>query len=196
MNVLYYFEAMKEQVFRKSLQQLFPQEFFQYIPFENVRKGRCIICTLPMSQSEMHPQGAITPRAICPSCYQNRTLNNNIKECWVCGGGFDNETYNNQSVNPGDIHFRIHEYGRCRDYFSLLSAHALGIDTGIIELDNNEMQNILPAPPRLALPMPNEQPALGYNYTQPGQQPEVEVYEVNQGAASRPIGLVAKNCRR
>ena len=85
MNILTVFSAMAPYIRGRSLHELFPSQFMQNLPFENVQTHCCILCLRPMSMEEMFPRRRLTPRAICPECWG--AVTNDISEtCWICGG--------------------------------------------------------------------------------------------------------------
>jgi len=109
----------------------FPEEYMQNLSHDKVQPGCCIYCYERMSQHQMFPPDKITPRAICESCWAGLTAQVTIR-CWVCGSVHDQQMLDYQRQAPQDIHYRIHE-GKCMDYFALVSARALGVDTGVCE---------------------------------------------------------------
>ncbi len=183
MNVLTYYQAMQNHVKGKNMEELFPAEFFANMPFVNVRQGHCLACSKPMTDEEMKPQGRITPRAMCPGCWAKATAYTS-ENCWVCEGKLDQDVVANQMKSQKDVHHRIHDHGECRNYFSVLSAHILGIDTGIITL--NENQRISVSSTQLQLPVSQATDFLGGVVNRLGlAKPQ-----------SEPIGVIAKDCRR
>ena len=113
------------------LNQHYPGEYMQNLSHDRAQPGKCIKCYRDMAQHEMHPPGRITPRAICEPCWARSTAQVTIK-CWVCGSVHDQQMLDYQRQAPQDIHYRIHD-GKCMDYFALVSARALGVDTGVCE---------------------------------------------------------------
>ena len=109
----------------------FPEEYMRNLSHDKVQPECCIYCNGRMSQHQMFPPGKITPRAICESCWDRLTAQVTIK-CWVCGSVHDQQMLDYQRQAPQDIHYRIHD-GKCMDYFALVSARALGVDTGVCE---------------------------------------------------------------
>jgi hypothetical protein len=180
MNVLTVFSAMAPYIRGKNLHELFPHQFMQNLPYDRVRPGCCIICVRPMGNYEMFPPGRITPRAVCPVCWSSLT-SGVTQNCLVCLDSLESWRIQKQERQLGNLHLRIHE-GKCRDYFSLVSAKALGKETGIIDLPAVvEAQHYIPfffqeerlqlpedtlqknvyesfaVPGRLGLPLPSEQ---------------------------------------
>ena len=119
------------------LDQHFPPAFMQNLPHDKVKVWCCIYCYMQMAQHQMFPPDRVTPRAICKSCWARLTAQVTIK-CWVCGSVHDQQMLDYQRQAPQDIHYRIHE-GKCMDYFALVSARALGVDTGVCEMPRNEL---------------------------------------------------------
>ncbi len=104
----------------------------QNLPHDKVQPGVVFIVIGDMAQHQMFPPDKITPRAICESCWARLTAQVTIK-CWVCGSVHDQQMLDYQRQAPQDIHYRIHD-GKCMDYFALVSARALGVDTGVCEI--------------------------------------------------------------
>jgi hypothetical protein len=129
MNVLTIFSAMAPFIIDRSLYELFPAHFMKNLPYDRVRPYCCILCGKPMAQNEMFPPNRITPRAICSECWAALTASVN-ESCWICNDNLENWKIDRQYMQPRDLHFRLHG-GKCRDYFSLVSAKALGQNTGI-----------------------------------------------------------------
>jgi hypothetical protein len=141
MNVLTRFSAMAPHIKGKCLNELFPANYLQNMPYQEVQPYHCIVpnCRQLMHHHEMFPKDRLTARAICPECWDALT-SISTRECWVCGDDLDSK-HNQQQFHPRDIHNRIHS-GMCCDYFSLVSAKALGRDTGILEIYAGEVQHI------------------------------------------------------
>lgn len=137
MNVLKRYKAMAKYMHGTFLSSHFPEHYIQTLPYEGIKRGHCLRCKHPMTADQMHPPGRITPRAICPTCWMELT-NQVTTECWVCGFRLDDHSIQAQSRNPRDLHHRVHQHDKCIDYFSLLSAHILGEQTGVIELSEQE----------------------------------------------------------
>lgn len=154
MNVLTVFSAMLPYVRGRALYELFPDEFMTNLPYDRVSPGCCILCLRHMRNDEMFPPDRITPRAICPTCWAPLTANV-TQICWICLDSLESWRVKKQERHGGDLHFRIHE-GKCRDYFSLVSAKALGQQTGIIEAPSQAgFQHPIPRlvhPGRLMIP--------------------------------------------
>lgn len=140
MNVMTYFNAMQPYIQGKSIYQLFPSEYIQNIPFARHPPFHCINCGCGMTPDMIMPPGRITPRAICPHCWEQLTAELTDK-CWVCGEDLEDHQLFSQEASPKDIHNRIHDVGQCRDYFSLVSARAMGHSTGILE-ENHFLANM------------------------------------------------------
>lgn len=126
MNVLHRAQAIIPHLKNMYLSVYYPKEFMQNLPYNPVQPGKCIRCYRNMAQHEMHPPGRITPRAICKECWAAMTSNLS-QFCWVCGSLLDQGVLSQQQQAPQDLHYRIHG-GKCADYFSLVSAKALGMD--------------------------------------------------------------------
>jgi len=93
-----------------------------------------------MTPDMIMPPGKITPRAICPVCWDQITQEL-TETCWICGEELDDHQLFRQEASPKDIHHRIHDVGQCKDYFSLVSARAMGHPTGILE-ENHFLANM------------------------------------------------------
>jgi len=135
MNVIQYFQAMAPKIKGKSIHELFPAHFIQNMPFAKQGQFCCMECGKPMSDNEMKPPGRITPRAICPRCYGIMTAQTTAG-CWVCGnyiGHEDTKKTDKQRQAPHEIHHRLCGDNGCKFYFSLCSAYALGLHTGVKE---------------------------------------------------------------
>ena len=81
----------------------------------------------------MHPPGALTPRAMCASCYNK--WQSDIERtggCLVCGARLEGWRLDNFYHNKREVSNRLHD-GQCKEYFSLLSVKALGYPTGLRE---------------------------------------------------------------
>jgi hypothetical protein len=146
MNILTYFNAMQPYIQGRSIYQLFPSEFVENVPFARFPPFHCIRCGGQMTPDMIMPPGRVTPRAICPTCWEQ--LTEELTEyCWVCGEELDDHQLFRQEASPKDIHHRIHDVGKCRDYFSLVSARAIGHSTGIVEenhfLDMQENDHVM-----------------------------------------------------
>ena len=113
------------------LNQHYPGEYMQNLSHDRAQPGKCIKCYRDMAQHEMHPPGRITPRAICPKCWAAMTSNLS-QFCWVCGSLLDQKELSQQQQAPQDLHHRIHGE-KCADYFSLVSAKALGVNMELWE---------------------------------------------------------------
>jgi hypothetical protein len=131
MNVLSIAQAIVPHIRGSYLNQIFPEEFMQNLSHDRTQKGCCIACMRKMEQHEVYPPGRITPRAICPACWAAMTSNLS-QDCWICGSPLDPQAIACQQHAPRDLHHRIHG-GKCADYFSLVSARALGVETGVRE---------------------------------------------------------------
>ena len=132
-NVLTRLSAMAPFVQGRSLRQLYPTQFMQNWPYHQVMPSCCInpACGRQMSYEEMFPADKNTPRALCPECYAEWT-SAVTEQCPVCGDYLENWRIVNQTHQPHEVTFRLHD-GRCLDYFSLLSGKALGQRVGIID---------------------------------------------------------------
>jgi len=156
MNVLTRFTAMAPHIMGRHLYEVFPGEFKQNLPFDRVRVGCCIWCGNNMPHSEMFPRDRQTPRALCSSCWNQLTAGITT-DCWVCEYRLEDSRIQAQMRNPHDLHHRVHD-GECIDYFSLVSAKALGQNTGIIETIIPQNQQALPSGNViLGLPQPVQQ---------------------------------------
>jgi len=131
MNVLHRAQAIIPHIRGSYLSFHFPEEFIRNLSHDRAQPGKCIKCLNDMAHHDMHPPGRITPRAICPKCWAVLT-SQLTQNCWVCGSWLDQQTIEHQQRAPQDIHHRIHD-GKCMDYFSLVSARALGVNTGVCE---------------------------------------------------------------
>ena len=137
MNVLERAKAIIPHIRNSYLNQHFPDNFMQNLPHDRVLIGCCIKCGRSMAQHEMHPPGKVTPRAICHQCWAVMTSYLS-QDCWVCGNPLDKNQLSGQQYAPRDLHHRIHG-GECADYFSIVSARALGVDTGVCERNQPDL---------------------------------------------------------
>ena len=145
MNVIEKVKALIPQLRGRSLNQIFPPNITQNFQFQRVRKGYCInqYCrrNYPLSKEEMFPSGRATPRALCSECW-NYLAKIYAEECWVCGEYLEGGKVNAQRSNPYDIHTQIHDL-ICADWFSLVSAKALGFDMSFLKDDHfGNAQNV------------------------------------------------------
>lgn len=199
MNVLYYFEHMRNHINGKSMNDLFPSQFFGNIPYNQLQRGHCMVCHYPMTRDEMMPAHAQTPRAICPDCWIRLTSVPTVN-CWVCNEELDANQLKHQDLNSHDLHYRIHVHDKCRDYFSLMSAFVLGCDTGVIELSDDRRVKALPYQPKPGLPIPPTYDAIGQDqygsgFLAPGPQRVLNGYdfEVHRPV---PVKTIGKYCQR
>ena len=132
MNILLRFHAVVPHLTSKFLAEVFPHHFMENLPYNSVQPYHCIHpnCGRLMSHSEMFPPDRLSPRAICPQCWTKMT-SDLYEECWVCGEYLEEWRWKNQKTQPRDIHYRIHG-SYCADYFSIISAKALGQDMSFL----------------------------------------------------------------
>lgn len=169
MNVLTYFNAMAPYIKGKSIYQLFPESFVENLPFARYQPFHCLGCACQMTPDMIMPPGKVTPRAICQNCWDQFTARF-TGDCLVCNEPMEDAQVLNQQAAPKDLHHRIHG-GKCRDYFSLVSARALGYETGILEendfLINREGHKPVELIPKVKqpeqIPLKRVTPALGHN---------------------------------
>lgn len=93
-------------------------------PIQIPEPGTCPVCGKPVPYEYSHPEGHCT-RPLCESCYQQAINRSDKSRCIVCGEQLPKELYFAQHDNPREIGFAMHQ-GRCKDYFSILAARALG----------------------------------------------------------------------
>lgn len=171
MNVMTYFNAMLPHIQGKSIYQLFPQEYIQNLPFAQYPPFHCLRCGGQMTQDMIMPPGKVTPRAICPVCWDQIT-HELTETCWICGEELDDHQLFRQEASPKDIHHRIHDVGQCKDYFSLVSARAMGNPTGILE-ENHFLANMPENNPVIDVtPRPNQQRQITNQPSTPGNHYE------------------------
>jgi hypothetical protein len=146
MNVLDRFYAMKPYIQGKSWEEIFPRASTENFNYRTAKAGHCLICDLRMRPEDMFPRDRLTPRAICPTCWSTITSRLN-RFCWVCTLMLDFELVHAQQNDMGNLHHRIHT-GRCADYFSAVSAIALGKHIGLVM---SRPQPALPQPAQRAI---------------------------------------------
>ena len=177
MHVFQEFQHTGPYMRGRSIQDFFDEKFqMQIFRFANYPKGHCIYCGGMMQYHEQNPPGRITPRSMHDGCFaQLRAQMHGY--CIVCGYKVTEEQKQGQARNPIDIHNWVHKSENfpnaqpCKDYFVVVSAHGLGIETGLLEaqgwIGHSHDPNIitkdgpagprqLPAPPRRALPEPGQ----------------------------------------
>ena len=132
MNILLRFHAVIPHLTGKFLAEVFPHHFIENLPYNSVEPYHCIHpnCGRLMSHFEMFPPDRLTPRAVCPQCWAKMT-SGFTEECWVCGDYLEEWRWKNQKTQPRDLHYRIHG-SYCSDYFSVISAKALGQDMSFL----------------------------------------------------------------
>jgi len=132
MNVFLLIHALAPMITGKYLAEIFPDQFMKNIPYQDVQPYHCIRpgCSRHMVEEEMFPPGRLTPRAVCPRCWSELTSVRN-EECLVCGDYLEDWRFEIQDNRPRDIRFRIHGL-RCSDYWSIVSAKALGQDMSFL----------------------------------------------------------------
>ena len=155
MNFEYLFSHMKRHVKGRSINQLYaPEQVNGGLPFAAHPPEACIYCGGFMSPQQIQPPGAITKRAMHDQCFaQLRQHYSYYQACIVCGHRLDDpDQLRGQRTGAPDIHFWLHKesagfgWKPCQDYFVILSAHGLGIRTGIIESEawRNGQRRIIP----------------------------------------------------
>jgi len=132
MNILLLFHAVIPHLTGKFLAEIFSHSFMENLPYNTAQPYHCIHpnCGCLMSHFEMFPPDRLTPRAICPQCWTKMTSDLS-EECWVCGDYLEEWRWKNQKIQPRDLHYRIHG-SYCADYFSIISAKALGQDMSFL----------------------------------------------------------------
>ena len=175
MNILLLFHAVIPHLTGKFLAEVFPHHFIENLPYNSVQPYHCIPpnCGRLMSHFEMFPPDRLTPRAICPQCWSNMTSIRS-DECWVCCDYIEDWRFERQKLKPHDLHFRIHGL-RCSDYWSIVSAKALGQDMSFLRDEDHSLtrehpqyidaqyQEMAPIPinrGHAALPAPNQEGGL------------------------------------
>jgi hypothetical protein len=142
MNSMHHFNAIAPWLKGKTIYELYPSEFRRTIDYLKVKPWLCLFCERNMTQNDIQPQGRQTPRPTHAHCWNKVTSVIN-PECLICGEDLDDNQKSMQAQYPQDLHYRIHDTGKCLDYFSLCSAKVFGIDTGIIETVP-QLQNVTP----------------------------------------------------
>ena len=175
MNVFLRFHAVIPHLTGKFLAEVFPHHFIENLPYNSVEPYHCIHpnCGRLMSHFEMFPPDRLTPRAVCPQCWAKMT-SGFTEECWVCGDYLEEWRWKNQKTQPRDLHYRIHG-SYCSDYFSVISAKALGQDMSFLRDEAHSLtkehpqyidvqyQEMAPIPINRgpeALPAPNQEGGL------------------------------------
>lgn len=133
MNVFLLVHALVPVITGKYLSEIFPAQFMDNIPYQDIQPYRCIRpgCSRQMVEEEMFPPTQSTPSAVCFRCWSELTSNRN-EECWVCGEYLEDWRFEMQRARPRDIRCRIHGL-RCSDYWSIVSAKALGQNMGFLK---------------------------------------------------------------
>ena len=126
MNILLRFYAVIPHLTGKFLAEIFPHRIVENIPYKSVEPYRCIRpdCGRLMSRFEMFPPDGLSPGAICPRC-RAALISVFTEECWACGNYIEEWRWKNQKTHSCDLYYRIHDL-YCADYFSVISAKALG----------------------------------------------------------------------
>jgi len=126
MNILLLFHAVIPHLTGKFLAEVFPHRIVVNIPYNSVQPYHCIHpnCGRLMSHLEMFPPDGLTPSAICLRCSEE-LISGLTEECWACGDYIEEWRWKNQKTHPCDLYYRMHGL-YCSDYFSVISAKALG----------------------------------------------------------------------
>jgi hypothetical protein len=139
-NQIEIFNRYKPYVQGKSIEKIFPDYYMGIFKFAIKPPGYCGGCGRQMAYEALFPPDRLTPRSLCQDCWEQLAIMfPNI--CWVCQRHLDEEQQDSQKINPYDIQTRIHQTGYmleeqnrpCSDYFAAVSAHVLGIRTGLFE---------------------------------------------------------------
>ncbi|MFC1828035.1 hypothetical protein ACFL0O_00300 [Thermodesulfobacteriota bacterium] len=138
MHVIERFQAMASYLRGKCLNEIFPGRFMKNLVYAKYPPYHCIGCGVPMTHDQMNPPDRITPRAMCTACWEKwRQWIEAQERCLVCFDVLSDDKFGNFLDNPYDLHNRLC-VGRCADYFSLMSAYALGYDTGIRDIPQHQ----------------------------------------------------------
>ena len=198
MNILLRFHAVVPHLTNKFLSEIFPHHFMENLPYNSAQPYHCIHpnCGRLMSHFEMFPPDRLTPRAVCPQCWTKMTSDLS-EECFVCGEYLEEWRWKNQNTQPRDLRYRIHG-SYCSDYFSIISAKALGQDMSFlgdeahsltrenpqyIDAQYQEMDPILINRGPAALPAPNQE---GGGYEEFGRESK-RLCSARLGASSAAI---------
>ena len=189
MHALQEFKNMAPHVSGHSLKEFFSEPQIAFVERTSKQPGTCGGCGKHMTQNEQWPPGKATPRAYCQACWQQVQWG----RCLVCLRALHDDERIAQKRDPLDAHNRVHkkrymqDENPCQDPFIIMTAHLLGVRTGIIELEKWYVQ-----PPQPVIPY---QPEI-VDYDPRRQHDYIEAeYTVKPGKIRR-IGVPNQNARR
>lgn len=139
MDVRAYVDVLRNDpnVKGKYLNQLFPQEFLDMMPYRFIRYRQCLSCGKTVEQYDLEPPDMVNPRATHAKCF-NRLGVRISKKCMICKSILSEDKINGQSHSPYDSYYRICD-GHCINYFSIISCKIFGDDMTFLA-DELELQ--------------------------------------------------------